>query len=48
MSSVTKHTSSEDLVVYKLTRDADATIAIERDNMVLDDCGHTLNGGVAV
>jgi len=48
VSPVTKLVSSEDFVVYRLTCDAEATIIIERDNIILDGCGHTLKGGVVV
>ncbi|MGP3667628.1 MAG: right-handed parallel beta-helix repeat-containing protein [Candidatus Bathyarchaeota archaeon] len=39
---------SRDFRVYSLTGDAETTILVERDNIVLDGHGHRVNGGVAV
>jgi nitrous oxidase accessory protein NosD len=48
VSPVTTLITSNDFKVYTLTRDDTATIVLERDNVILDGLGHTLNGGVVV
>lgn len=48
VSPATTLIASNDFKVYTLTRDDVATIVLERDNVILDGLGHTLNGGVVV
>jgi nitrous oxidase accessory protein NosD len=48
VSPATTLIASNDFKVYTLTRDDAATIVLERDSMILDGLGHTLNGGVVV
>jgi len=45
---ITTLIASEDGRVYYLTRDANASIIVDREFVTLDGCGHTLNGGVLV